>query len=103
MKFTWLHQGEPKASFTRTVNVIVFTRGTLNLFDVVCKQHNRTVLKSFLNDTKKLMLTVSVSGPLRTPLYSYDVEAPEESFSQLVEQLSIKSRPKTVYAHKIRK
>ena len=36
-----------KGSFACTVSV------TVNLFDVMCKQHNRAALNPFLNGTKK--------------------------------------------------
>ena len=52
-------------SFTHTVNVTVFVSGTFDLFDVMCKQQNRTALNPFLNGVKKVTLMVYVNGPSR--------------------------------------
>ena len=38
--------------FTRTANVTVFVSGTFDLFDVLCKQHIRTVLSTFFTVQK---------------------------------------------------
>ena len=38
--------------FTRTINVTIFVGGTFDLFDVMYKQHNKSVLNPFLNGTK---------------------------------------------------
>ena len=40
----------------------IFVSGTLNLFNVMCKQHHRTALVNpFLNGTKTVTLTVRVN------------------------------------------
>ena len=52
-----------KASFTHTVNVIIFVSGTFDLFNVLCIQHHRIALNPFLNGTKKVTLTVRVDRP----------------------------------------
>ena len=41
-----------KDSFTRTLDVTVFVSGTFDLFDVMCKQHQKAALDPFLNGTK---------------------------------------------------
>ena len=43
---------EGEGSFTHTINVTVLVSSTFDLFDVMCKQHNRTALNPFFNDTK---------------------------------------------------
>ena len=53
-----------KASFAHTVNIAVFISGTFDLFDVLCKQHNRTGFNPFFKWYKKtVMLTVRVNRP----------------------------------------
>ena len=42
-----------RAWFTHTVNVTIVS-GTFGLFKILCKQHHRTALNPFLNDTKNL-------------------------------------------------
>ena len=39
--------------FTCTVNVTVSVSSTIDPFNVTCKQHHRTALNPFLNNTKK--------------------------------------------------
>ena len=41
-----------RGSFTCTINVTIFVRGTFDLFNVMCKQHNRNMLNPFLNHTQ---------------------------------------------------
>ena len=38
-----------------------FVSGTFDLLDVMCKQHHRTTLNPFLNDTKTVTLAVGVN------------------------------------------
>ena len=51
--------------FTRTINVTIFVGGTFDLFDVMYKQHNKSVLNPFLNGTKTMAFTVRVNEALR--------------------------------------
>ena len=50
-----------KGSFTRTINVTVFMSGTFDLFNVICKQHNRAALKPFEMVRKTVTLAVSLN------------------------------------------
>ena len=48
-----IRQNEPrKSSFTCTLNVTIVVSDTFDVFDVDCKQYNRTALDKFLNSTK---------------------------------------------------
>ena len=54
-------KGGLQAMFTRTINVTIFMSGTFDLFDVMYKQHNKSVLNPFLNGTKTMAFTVRVN------------------------------------------
>ena len=56
---------EGEGSFTHTINVTVLVSSTFDLFDVMCKQHNRTALNPFFTIQKTVTLTVCVNGPLK--------------------------------------
>ena len=57
-----VYVNKPQGSFTHTVNVTGFVIDTFNIFDVKCKQHNRTILNFFFKRCKKTMtLTVHVN------------------------------------------
>ena len=51
--------------FIRTINVTIFVGGTFDLFDVMYKQHNKSVLNPFLNGTKTIAFTIHVNEALR--------------------------------------
>ena len=55
--------------FTGTINVTIFVSGTFDLFDVMYKQHNKSVLNPFLNGTKTMAFTVRVNEAIRLDIW----------------------------------
>ena len=60
------HLGSGKRLFTCTVNVTVFVSGTFDLFNVTCKEHNRSALNTFQN----VMKNSDISGTCKQGLRS---------------------------------